>query len=41
MLNFNNITIYFLIYVRITMKYGVGSLQLPVKYPQLAANLIG
>ena len=23
------------------MKYGVGSLQLPVRYPQLPANLIG
>ena len=28
-------------YVKITMKYGVGSLQLPVKCPKLPANLIG
>ena len=28
-------------YVRIALKYGVVSLQLPVKYPQLPAYVIG
>ena len=41
MLNSNNIASLFLIYVRITMKCGVVSLQRPVKYPQLPAYLIG
>ena len=41
MLNSNNIASLFLIYVRITMKCAVISIQLPVKYPQLPAYLIG
>ena len=31
----------FLLYIKITTEHGVASLQLPVKYPQLPANLIG
>ena len=41
MLNSYNIASLFLIYVRIRMKYGVISLQLPVKYPQLPADVLG
>ena len=29
------------IYIKISTKYGVASLQFPVKYPQLPANPIG